>query len=1433
MRRLLRPVLLGLCLLLALASANFLFRSAAQATRPVEFDVRGPMGVPKGAALHAPTLAQLKSLTALQSRIGDTVQVRYNGLTGTPRFMFSYSTYLSSQSSSQPEAIARDFVSRNREMFRFSDEDLSNLKLKSRAYVPDIGSTIMLFEQRANSLPVYHGEVLVNINRLGQVISAGGESFPQLKITNANTLTPEQAISAAATAMGINNFAPQATGTKQVLITYGNLTPEFVQAPTFGGGGVFTDQIVVTKTIFPLGDTGRLAYRFVLTTPRYQGIMWENVVDAQTGQVLRRISLTSFNGPQGGGQGVGRFATFRPDVQDRVEAMNPSGTAQGKVFDSMPTALSGPGGFGETQGAGNPPTYAPDSTTSGNGRGFRQSLVFARNENPLVYTLGFGQVLRGLPDATSPSAESPFGWFYLPTDVGGSEIVNGNTNRAATRALGYTMDGEAQSRNLAANSPVADKSQPFSATLTPLNSSVTLADGRLLSMVYQSNYTEGNNVFTADDHANDDEATQGIKGYSPTRQFTASYFDYINSYEFGGVDAGGTPFFPPSTFADVYPGTVTLFYYNNLVHDYLYSIGFTEALWNFQQDNFGRGGAGSDGISAQVQDGSGTDNANFGTPDDGGYPRMQMYLFTQASFRRSDGDLDFDVVAHEHYHGVSNRSIAKGGSGGLGFALVGESGGQGEGWSDYNAESITDDDCEGEYVTGTFDAGIRKLPVTNYRWSYGSLNGTALMRRDGGVPDANIGAIPFEVHDIGELWSAALWDMRELLIVKDPNGVFFDGTRRLGGGSSFYIGSRLVHSVDSLHPVNYRASFSTNDPATIIASQAIVRPGLLAAEIAQVGNRNGPLATAVRNGARLSDTLVLRGMQLSPLNPSFVDSRDSILLADRELTGGENRAIIWRAFASHGVGAQAQSTSGAADDIATQSAPIVVEDFTVPSTVTDCEALGPLPAPPFTVENLIKNTATIHVNDGIPVRDAQSYIISRGTSANGPFTTIAELPAITTVFRDDNGGQKLQVNQTYFYQVRASRNTECISPSNTLSIVITIGDQVNVSPAPVFDGVDQVTDTHQCNRLTVSWRPAASANPSANLVYDIYRASSVAAGDGTQDPTFTPSTTNRVAASATGTSYVDTGLALGHVYYYIVQARDLNNGKKDSNNTGNTTVKFSAPTSNAVTPTPVFAMENFEGASPNTRFVPPLVDSGNTPNQALAAFQHVSGIQVNGGSTAMMYAPDFSPSEGTPDPVGTGHGGPSDFSTVIGPLTLTSTSLMEFDHLFKAEFSFDGGVIEIAVGAPVFNSTPFPDNSTTFDVGNYIIEGGYNAKLDGSLEGVTIGTILQGRRAYTGTKGYHHVRIALGAFASGGANNPSGLPVFLRFRMSSDVATAIPNGGGWYIDNLVINNLSSAGCPLGLAKADSGDVNPSGEYAIDRVCVAERRRTCGYADSRV
>ena len=84
----------------------------------------------------------------------------------------------------------------------------------------------------------------------------------------------------------------------------------------------------------------------------------------------------------------------------------------------------------------------------------------------------------------------------------------------------------------------------------------------------------------------------------------------------------------PSTQGNREVAVQNLFYLNNVIHDELYTHGFTEAEGNFQEDNFGKGGRGSDSVDAEAQDGGGTDNANFATPNEGSNPRMQMYLWT-------------------------------------------------------------------------------------------------------------------------------------------------------------------------------------------------------------------------------------------------------------------------------------------------------------------------------------------------------------------------------------------------------------------------------------------------------------------------------------------------------------------------------------------------------------------------------------------------------------------------------------------------------------------------------------------------------------------------------------------------------------------------------------------------------------------------------------
>jgi extracellular elastinolytic metalloproteinase len=82
----------------------------------------------------------------------------------------------------------------------------------------------------------------------------------------------------------------------------------------------------------------------------------------------------------------------------------------------------------------------------------------------------------------------------------------------------------------------------------------------------------------------------------------------------------------PENFTEA--ATVNLFYWNNIIHDVTYAYGFDEASGNFQENNYGNPGNGSDSVNADAQDGGGTNNANFATPPDGQNPRMQMYIWT-------------------------------------------------------------------------------------------------------------------------------------------------------------------------------------------------------------------------------------------------------------------------------------------------------------------------------------------------------------------------------------------------------------------------------------------------------------------------------------------------------------------------------------------------------------------------------------------------------------------------------------------------------------------------------------------------------------------------------------------------------------------------------------------------------------------------------------
>lgn len=271
--------------------------------------------------------------------------------------------------------------------------------------------------------------------------------------------------------------------------------------------------------------------------------------------------------------------------------------------------------------------------------------------------------------------------------------------------------------------------------------------------------------------------TNGVTGAEFTTTQGNNVHAYTDTDANNSPDAGSSPDgganlifdFPidltqaPSTYR---PAAVTnLFYWNNFIHDFAYAYGFDELSGNFQENNYGNGGAGSDYVQAEAQDGSGTNNANFATPNDGSNPRMQMYIGTNPN-PDVDGDLDNGVIAHEYAHGISNRFT--GGPNNSGCLSNQEQ--MGEGWSDWYAlmttlepgDQGTDSRGIGTYLFGqpANGPGIRPTP---YSTNMGINTAT--------YDDIKTLAVP---HGVGYVWCGMIWDLTWAMIDDHGQGAGFD-----------------------------------------------------------------------------------------------------------------------------------------------------------------------------------------------------------------------------------------------------------------------------------------------------------------------------------------------------------------------------------------------------------------------------------------------------------------------------------------------------------------------------------------------------------------------------------------------------------------------------------------------------------------------------------
>ncbi|PNS15498.1 hypothetical protein CAC42_757 [Sphaceloma murrayae] len=264
----------------------------------------------------------------------------------------------------------------------------------------------------------------------------------------------------------------------------------------------------------------------------------------------------------------------------------------------------------------------------------------------------------------------------------------------------------------------------------------------------------------------------------------------------------------PSTYVDA--AITQLFYTSNYYHDLLHTLGFNERAGNFETNNNGAGGVGNDAVILNVQDGSGTNNANFATPADGSPGRMRMYLWTRTTPQR-DCAFEAGVVIHEYTHGLSNRLT--GGPANSGCLSSLESGGMGEGWGDFMATAIrlkSGDTRAKNYPMGAWvngnTAGIRAYPystsTTTNPQTYKSADSMTA------------------VHAIGTIWANMLYEVMWNLI--DARGANWSGKPTLQNGvptDGRYLAMKLVIDGMALQPCN--PNFVSARDAIIDADEAL------------------------------------------------------------------------------------------------------------------------------------------------------------------------------------------------------------------------------------------------------------------------------------------------------------------------------------------------------------------------------------------------------------------------------------------------------------------------------------------------------------------------------------------------------------------------------------------------------------------------------------
>lgn len=481
-----------------------------------------------------------------------------------------------------------------------------------------------------------------------------------------------------------------------------------------------------------------------------------------------------------------------------------------------------------------------------------------------------------------------------------------------------------------------------------------------------NNYTitRGNNVW-----AQEDQNGNNGTGFSPDGG-AGLIFDW--TFDFNS---------DPTTGDNLNAAITNLFVWNNFMHDIFYNYGFTEVNANFQENNFGRGGSGSDFVFADAQDGSSTNNANFGTPSDGGNPRMQMFLWspptTTAFSVNSPNNIADDYDAIVASFGNQNFSL----SGDL--VLVEDGSGTNEACDPItNAAAINGNialidrgNCQfGTKVLAAENAGaIAVLICNNVSTAPISMapgvDGSSVTIPSVMISQGDCATIRAEIPTVNVSMSSSqgafqlVGDFDNGIIAHEyghgisnrmtsSNANCLGNAEQMGEGWSDWWGMVLTvktsQNANTARGIGTYASGEPTDGGGIrpfpYSRDMAINP-VTYGDVANVSVFSQPHGigsiwcsmiwdlywnlideygydTDLYNGTggnNIAMNLITQGCTYQGCSPGFIDGRDGILAADQALYGGANECIIWEAFARRGLGFSADQGSSNSRSDGTES----------------------------------------------------------------------------------------------------------------------------------------------------------------------------------------------------------------------------------------------------------------------------------------------------------------------------------------------------------------------------------------------------------------------------------------------------------------------------------------------------------------------------------